>query len=169
MHGSCMDVRPMHTKPSDPINSGHYVRPANHHLRIESPPRSKPGRENERNNCRLKKYQPVTYASLYIYSEPYLYPAISVQPAHINQINHSAKPTNECAQAHTVKINSGHQNLPDENSKVLNFASVNQKHQPPVVRPIPTGCPNPANPATSLPMTRGSYKSVTPMLGSPDM
>ena len=118
MHGSCMDVQPMHTKPSDPINSGHYVWPANHHLRIESPPRSKPGRWNERNNCRLKKYQPVTYASLYIYSEPHLYPAISVQPAHHNQLNHSAKPTNDCAQAHTVKINSGHQNLPDENSKV---------------------------------------------------
>ena len=65
-------VRPMHTKLSHPINSGHHVRPANHHLRIESPPKSESGRENERNNCRLKEYQPVTFASLCINSEPHL-------------------------------------------------------------------------------------------------
>ena len=137
MHGPCMDVWPVHTKQSDPINSGHYVQPENHHPWFKNPHRSKPGREDKRNNCRLQKYQTVTYASPHIYSEPYLCPATSVQPAHINQINYSAR---ECAQVHMVKINSGHQNLPDKNSKVLQFASVNQKNNTPMVYRLSKPC-----------------------------
>ena len=113
MHGTCMEARPMHHKLSHPINSGHHVQRANHRLQtnnggIESPFRSESGRKNERNSRRLKKHQPITYASLCINSVPPFYPGITVQPAHHNQFIHSTGPTNACAQAHTVQINSGH-------------------------------------------------------------
>ena len=122
----------MHHKLSHPINSGHHVQRASHRLQtnnggIESPFRSESGRKNERNSRRLKKHQPITYASLCINSEPPFYHAITVQPAHHNQFNHSTEPTTYCAQTHTMEIYCGHKILQDRNSKVNNFAS---SHQP---------------------------------------
>ena len=164
----------MHHKLSHPINSGHHVQQANLRLQannggIESPFRRESGREIGRISRRLKKHQPTTYASSCINSGPPFHPAITVQPAHHNQFNHSTEPTTACAQVHTMEINSGRKILPDRNSKVNNFASVNQKHHPPVVWPIFTSSKTPANPATSRPMTKGSYKCVTPISGSTDM
>ena len=118
---------------------------------------------DKRSNFRRQKHQPVTYASLHNYSELYLCPTAVVQPAHINKISPKG-----CAQAHMVEINSGRQNLPDINSRVLVFASVHQKYHPHVIRPISAGCPNPAN-STSRPMTWGSHENMTPTVGSSDM
>ena len=136
----------MHPKLSHPINSGHHVQRANHHLQtnnegIESPFRSESGRENERNNRRLQKHQPITYVSLCINSEPHVYPAITVQPAQHNQLNHSAEPINSCAQVHTMQINSGHKILPDRNSKVINFAPLLYGLSLPAIQLPPTQPP----------------------------
>ena len=150
-----MHVRSVHTKQSDPINSGHYIQQETLHNWFTNPHRNKSGRMAKMSNFRHQKHQPVTYASLHTYSEFYLCPATVVQPAQINKISPKG-----CVHAHMMEINSGRQNLPDVNSRVLVFTSVHQKYYPHVIRPISEGCQNPAK------MTQGSQRNMTPTVGS---
>ena len=101
--------------------------------------RSESGRKIGEHSHRLKKHQPINYASTCTNSGPSFHPTITARPAHHDQLDKSINPNTAQAQTHII-INSGDEILPDKSIHNNNFASFQQKSHTFVTRLIIVKC-----------------------------